>query len=421
MARDTYDVKEQYLGTGALSEYTFDFKIESLTQLLVIEYDASGVQTQKVRGDDNIYLSSVDFDPVAGAGTVHLAAALTNNYTLVLLLANDAPTQPSQFKGKADFTLKRLEAALDFIVGSVQRLAYRAARSVQLNDFDDETAFDATLPPGVAANTLNLIPAVKAGGWDDISKWTPVTDLAAAVAAAAAAAASAATSASQAAASAASAATSGVSGAAAAASAAAALVSENNAEQSEDNAGVSETNAAASAVSTGLDKISCDADKVACDADKAACDADVVLTHADVVLTHADVVLTHADVISTAASAAAAAASAASVAAPSISGTRGAPTNVVAATGVVFTGTAYQNLHFLQSSSAGRCDISHNPQIQAGTNVGQRLTTVGCDDTKTVYFQSGNGLVLKNAATELELFADSVIEWFWNGTNWSQM
>ena len=148
--RSSYDVKETYTGTGSLSAYTFDFKIEDLEQLLVIELDDAGEETQRVRGDDTTYLSSVDYDPLDGGGTVNLAANLTADYTLIILLANDDPTQPFQFRNKGVFTLKMLERALDFLAGAVQRLAYRGKQALRIHDVDDEETFDCQFPPLVA-------------------------------------------------------------------------------------------------------------------------------------------------------------------------------------------------------------------------------------------------------------------------------
>jgi len=155
MSRDTYDVKEEYTGDGSLAVYTFDFKIEAKAQLLVVELDDSDVETERVDGTDTTYLSTVVFDAVKGGGTVTLAANLTNNYSLIFLLANDNPTQPYQFGDKNSFSLKRFEAALDFIAGAVQRLSYRAKQALRIHDVDDEETFDAQFPPGVAETVNN--------------------------------------------------------------------------------------------------------------------------------------------------------------------------------------------------------------------------------------------------------------------------
>ena len=138
MSRPTYAPKQTYTGTGSLSAYTFNFKIEVLTQLLIVEVDDSDVETQRVLGDDVVYLSSVTFDPVDGAGTVNLAANLATNYRLIIPLANDDSTQTYEFRNKTSFTLKRFESAMDFMTGAVQRLAYRGKQALRIHDLDDE-------------------------------------------------------------------------------------------------------------------------------------------------------------------------------------------------------------------------------------------------------------------------------------------
>ena len=150
MSRTTYAPKETKTGTGSLDTYTFDFKIGQLSDLLVIEVNDSGVETQRVRGTDVTYLSSVAFDANDGGGTVVLAANLTLDYNLILLLANDAPTQPYEYGNKTSFTLSSFEQALDWIAGAIQRLAYRGKQAIRIHDLDDEETFDTQLAAGVA-------------------------------------------------------------------------------------------------------------------------------------------------------------------------------------------------------------------------------------------------------------------------------
>jgi hypothetical protein len=157
MARSTYDPVESYTGANNLAEYTFAFKIESLSQLLVVEYNTEGVETQRVRGTDATYLDSVDYDSDAGGGTVYLAANLATGYTLLLLLANDSPTQPNEFKNKGDFTLHNLETSLDWVLGPVQRLTYLMARALKIDDYLDITTFDPTYPSTLPDNPDKVV------------------------------------------------------------------------------------------------------------------------------------------------------------------------------------------------------------------------------------------------------------------------
>ena len=286
MSRSTYAPKEEYTGTGSLDTYTFDFKITAKSQLLIVEVNDSGVETQRVRGTDVTYLTSVTFDAVDGGGTVILAANLTNNYKLVLLLADDAPVQSYEFKNKTSFTLRRFEDALDETAGATQRLTYRGKQAFRIHDLDDEDTFNGQLPPG-AATSGDKVLKVNAGGTGmeygpsagDISNAEGYAN-------------------------------------AASASAAAALVSENAAaadavltaaDKIATNADVVLTNA--DVVLTNADAASTASDATDTGVDAAATAADKIATNADVVLTNADVVSTAADAVSTAADAAIAQAS----------------------------------------------------------------------------------------------------------------
>lgn len=102
---------------------------------------------------------------------------------------------------------------------------------------------------------------------------------------------------------------------------------------------------------------------------------------------------------------------------PQITGSMASPTAVVAGTGIPFAGAARDFFHtwFIQGSG-GAADISANPQIAAGTAVGQKLRLIGCDDTNTVKLDDGTGLKLQAASRLLEQY--SAIELEWDGSNW---
>ena len=103
--------------------------------------------------------------------------------------------------------------------------------------------------------------------------------------------------------------------------------------------------------------------------------------------------------------------------APSVTGTRASPTSITAAGGISFSGSAYKNVAFIQGN-AGAVDITANPQIAAGSLVGQELMLIGRSDTDTVKLDDGTGLSLNGSAV---LGADSVIQLVWDGTNWSEV
>jgi len=100
----------------------------------------------------------------------------------------------------------------------------------------------------------------------------------------------------------------------------------------------------------------------------------------------------------------------------SVSGTRAAPNNITAAGGITSTANSRQ-LMFVQGSG-GAVDITANPQISAGTTVGQELLLVGRSDTNTILLENGTGLSINGSFL---LGEDSVILLFWDGTNWTEI
>ncbi len=155
MVRAYYAPKQVYVGTGALATYSFDFKIEATSQLLVVVINTLGVEVQRVRGTDTTYLSSVSItNPPIDGGYVVLAANLPAGYQMALILANDVPAQSYEFSNKTSFSLKRFENALDFIVGPIQRLVLRANQSLRIHDLDDEEVFNAQLPAGIVPDAI---------------------------------------------------------------------------------------------------------------------------------------------------------------------------------------------------------------------------------------------------------------------------
>ena len=146
MSRSAYAPRNEYIGTGNSKDYSFDFKIEALDQIRIILADADGNIGDDVDGNGggNGFVSSVDFDPINGTGTVHFASNVPVDYRVIILLSNDEPTQPYEFKNRGDFTLSKLEKAFDWIAGPIQSLTYRIRRAVRLSELDDFEDFDCT-------------------------------------------------------------------------------------------------------------------------------------------------------------------------------------------------------------------------------------------------------------------------------------
>lgn len=100
---------------------------------------------------------------------------------------------------------------------------------------------------------------------------------------------------------------------------------------------------------------------------------------------------------------------------PTITGTRAAPSAIVAGTGIAFTGGNNNNIWFIQGSG-GAVIVTANPQIAAATNVGQELTLIGRSDVNTVTLANGTGL--ETGGLTITMGANSITKWFWDGTNW---
>lgn len=98
-----------------------------------------------------------------------------------------------------------------------------------------------------------------------------------------------------------------------------------------------------------------------------------------------------------------------------VTGTYASPVAVTAGAGIT-PGGYPSEIKFIQGSG-GAVDITVNPQIAAGTNVGDQLRLIGCSDTNTVKLDHGTGLTLNGSHT---LGLDESIDLTWNGTSWSE-
>jgi hypothetical protein len=88
-------------------------------------------------------------------------------------------------------------------------------------------------------------------------------------------------------------------------------------------------------------------------------------------------------------------------------------TDIVAANGITeLTDPVMQ----IQSSTAGDCDITANPQIVAGTT-GELLKLVGSSNSKTVTFHTGDGLLLKDGQS-FTLGLGDILTLLFIGSTW---
>lgn len=102
--------------------------------------------------------------------------------------------------------------------------------------------------------------------------------------------------------------------------------------------------------------------------------------------------------------------------APTVSGSRASPTAITAGGGISFSASTYQNISFIQGSG-GAVTVTANPQVAAGSSVGQTLSLIGRSATNTVTLADGTGLSLNGAWVG---GLDSILNLVWDGTNWAE-
>ena len=129
--RPNYIPKESYLGDGSTSQFTFGFKIVNKAHLLVLLVDTvTGLTLWETRGNDTTYFTTtLNTD---GTGRINTVAIPTVGQKIVLLLADDSPTQPAKFTGDDRYDLKKIENALDTLAGQIQRMRYLLDRSFKI-------------------------------------------------------------------------------------------------------------------------------------------------------------------------------------------------------------------------------------------------------------------------------------------------
>lgn len=155
----------------------------------------------------------------------------------------------------------------------------------------------------------------------------------------------------------------------------------------------------------------------------AAASASAASTSASAAATSASAAATSATSSASSASAAATSATAAAASAVAatgpgtVTGTRASPTSITAVGGITPTSGIALETIFIQGSG-GAVDVTANPQIAAGTVVGQILRLIGRSDTNTVLLENGTGLSLNGNIT---MGDDDMINFFWDGTSWSEI
>ena len=142
MSIPNYQPRSDYIGTGLVSSYTFDFKVNNASQIKVVKTDDTNVLVWEVSGDDLNYISSVDINDDYG-GQVNLIDPLETDYNLYIILDANEPTQTKNFKARKYWSLEQFEAAFDAVVLQLQAVAYLAKRTPILGKMVPQSQADA--------------------------------------------------------------------------------------------------------------------------------------------------------------------------------------------------------------------------------------------------------------------------------------
>ena len=156
--RPAYNVREVYLGDGIQTVFTFDFKIVNVEDLLVLYVDPTGAKVWETRGNDTTYFTTLLNEDLDGGSITWVTGQPGVDYKIIILLADDNPTQPSRYTTDSRYTMKKIEASLDTLSGQIQRIRYLLDRSLRLPEkVTDAIATELLelLPEGVLTTDLN--------------------------------------------------------------------------------------------------------------------------------------------------------------------------------------------------------------------------------------------------------------------------
>ena len=156
--RPEYNVREVYLGDGIQTVFTFDFKIVNVEDLLVLYIDPTGAQVWKTRGNDTTYFTTLLNEDLDGGSITWVTDEPGIDYKIIILLADDDPTQPSRYTTDSRYTMKKIESSLDTLSGQIQRIRYLLDRSLRLPESVTDiisTELATLIPEGVLTTDVD--------------------------------------------------------------------------------------------------------------------------------------------------------------------------------------------------------------------------------------------------------------------------
>lgn len=188
--------RNDYIGNGATSVYSYSFKIFSENDLLVTKRTTADVESTLVLTTD--YTVTGVGEPSGGTITL-VAGNLTSGYALTIRRVRDL-TQETDIRNQGDFYPEGHEDAFDHFIMIDQQQQDEIDRSAKFPETVDVTDFDPELPADlVGLDGYTIVTNSDGDGWEVGPSTGDISGAAAYAAAAAASAAAAAASAAQAA------------------------------------------------------------------------------------------------------------------------------------------------------------------------------------------------------------------------------
>jgi len=150
--------RNDYTGDGTTATYSYTFKINANTELLVTKRDTSNVETALALTTDYT-VTGVGLS--AGGAITLVAGNLTTGY--ILTIKRNRPfTQTASIRNQTAFFASSHEDVFDGLTMNDQELFEKADRSVKLSDTYSSATFNPTLPSAI--NTPNVTLATNSSG-----------------------------------------------------------------------------------------------------------------------------------------------------------------------------------------------------------------------------------------------------------------
>ena len=125
MTLSTTTVKNSYSGNGSTTAFTYNFAINSTSELVVIIRSSTGTETVK-----SITTHYTVADAGAAGGTVTMGSAPASGETLVLI-RDTSLTQETDYVANDPFPAETHESALDKLQMQIQEVQEEVDRSVK--------------------------------------------------------------------------------------------------------------------------------------------------------------------------------------------------------------------------------------------------------------------------------------------------